>query len=65
VLLGEDANRINKKGIPEVLAALNGGLLATLDFIGVKNATTYMRHCCAVPKDALRSLIFPLSRLYR
>jgi predicted transposase YbfD/YdcC len=60
IMLGEDSNQTRKKGIPEVIAALHGGLLTILDFLGRKNVTKYMRYCCTVPKDALHSLIYAL-----
>jgi len=62
VTLGEDASQIRSHGAPEVIAALNGGLLALLDFIGVKNVAKQMRHFCAQPRDALRLLLGKLSR---
>ena len=36
VTLGEDASQVRTQGAPEVLAALNGGILALMDFRGVK-----------------------------
>jgi predicted transposase YbfD/YdcC len=62
VTLGEDASQVRSHGAPEVLAALNGGLLALLDFQGVKNVAKQMRHFCAQPRDALQLLLGKLSR---
>lgn len=56
VTLGEDASQIRVKGAPEVLAALNGGILAFMDFLGVKNVAKQMRHYCAQYEDALQLL---------
>ncbi|MBA2678055.1 MAG: ISAs1 family transposase, partial [Ktedonobacteraceae bacterium] len=62
VTLGEDASQLRSQGVPEVIAALNGGLLALLDFIGVKNVAKQMRHFCAQPQEALQLLLGELSR---
>jgi len=62
VTLGEDASQIRSSGAPEVVAALNGGLLALLDFLGVKNVAKQMRHYCAQPREALQLLLGKLSR---
>jgi predicted transposase YbfD/YdcC len=64
VTLGEDASQVRSHGAPEVLAALNGGLLALLDFQGVKNVAKQMRHFCAQPREALQLLLGKLSRQY-
>src|SRR5437588_7442704 len=64
VTLGEDASQVRSVGAPEVLAALNGGLLALLDFQGVKNVAKHMRHLCAQPREALQLLLGKLSRHY-
>jgi predicted transposase YbfD/YdcC len=64
VTLGEDASQVRSHGAPEVLAALNGGLLALLDFLGVKNVTKQMRHFCAHPREVLQLLLGKLSRQY-
>jgi predicted transposase YbfD/YdcC len=64
VTLGEDASQVRSRGAPEVLAALNGGLLALLDFQGVKNVAKHMRHFCAQPREALQLLLGKLSRQY-
>ena len=62
VTLGEDASQIRYHGAPEVIAALNGGLLALLDFLGAKNAAKQMGHFCAQPQEALQLLLGKLSR---
>jgi predicted transposase YbfD/YdcC len=62
VTLGEDASQVRSAGAPEVLAALNGGLLALLDFLGVRNVAKQMRHFCAHPREALQLLLGKLSR---
>ncbi len=56
VTLGEDASQVRVKGAPEVLAALNGGILALMDFLGVKNVVKQMRHYCAHYEEALQLL---------
>lgn len=60
VTLGEDASQIRSRGVPEVIAALNGGLLSLLDFLGVKNVAKQMRHFCAQPREALQLLLCEL-----
>lgn len=44
VTLGEDACQVRVDGAPPVLAAINGGVLALMDFLGVKNMASKMRH---------------------
>jgi predicted transposase YbfD/YdcC len=61
VTLGEDASQVRTQGAPEVVAALNGGLLALMDLKGVKNVAKQMRHFCAQPRDALQLLLRKLS----
>jgi hypothetical protein len=56
VTFGEDASQVRVKSAPEVLAALNGGILALMDFLGVKNVAKQMRHYCAHPEKALQLL---------
>jgi predicted transposase YbfD/YdcC len=60
--LREDASQVRSHGAPEVIAALNGGLLALMDYIGVKNVAKQMRHFCAQPQEALQLLLGELSR---
>ena len=62
VTLGEDASQTRVKGAPQVLAALNGGLLALLDFLGVTNVAKQLIHYSAHPRDALQLLLGKLSR---
>lgn len=57
VTLGEDASQVRVKGVPEVLAALNGGILALMDFLDVKNVAKQMRCYCAHPEKALELLL--------
>jgi predicted transposase YbfD/YdcC len=44
VTLGEDACQVRVEGAPPVLAAINGAILAFMDFLGVKNVASKMRH---------------------
>jgi len=62
VTLGEDASQVRTKGAPQVLAALNGGILALMDFLGVKNVAKQMRYFCEYPRDVLQLLLGKLSR---
>ena len=62
VTLGEDASQTRVKGAPQVLAALNGGILALMDFLGVKNVAKQMRYFCEYSRDALQMLLCKLSR---
>jgi predicted transposase YbfD/YdcC len=61
VTLGEDASQVRIKGAPAVLAALNGGILALSDFLGIKNLTKQMVHYCAQPQEVLQLLLGDLS----
>lgn len=63
VTMMEDASQIRTKGVPEVFAALNGGLLALMDHMNVKNVAKQMRHFCAHPDEALLWLFGDLSML--
>jgi predicted transposase YbfD/YdcC len=56
VTLGEDACQVRINKAPEVLAALNGGILALMDFLGVKNLAKQMRYYASNPQDALKLL---------
>jgi predicted transposase YbfD/YdcC len=62
VTMREDASQIRTKGVPEVFAALNGGMLALMDHMDVKNVAKQMRHSCAHPDKALFWLFGDLSR---
>jgi predicted transposase YbfD/YdcC len=57
VTLGEDASQVRVKGAPQVIAALNGGILALSDFLGVKNLAKQMIHYCAQPREVLQLLL--------
>jgi predicted transposase YbfD/YdcC len=54
--LGEDACQVRLAGAPQALAALNGGVLALMDWLGVSNVASQMRHFCAHPVEALQLL---------
>jgi predicted transposase YbfD/YdcC len=62
VTLGEDACQVRIKGAPQTLAALNGGVLALMDWLGATNVASQMRHFCAQPHEALHLLLGKLSR---
>ena len=62
VTLGEDACQVRITGAPEALAALNGGVLALMDWLQVPNVASQMRHFCAHPEDALQLLCCKLLR---
>ncbi len=64
VTLGEDACQVRQAGAPEALAALNGGVLALMDWLGVSNVASQMRHFCAHPEEALQLLCGRLKRHY-
>jgi predicted transposase YbfD/YdcC len=64
VTLGEDASQVRINGAPEVLAALNGGILALMDFLGIKNVAKQLKYSCAHPEEALQLLCGKLSRQY-
>src|SRR6266436_1040509 len=56
VTLGEDACQVRMAGAPEALAALNGGVLALMDWLHVSHVASQMRHFCAHPVEALQLL---------
>ena len=64
VTLGEDACQIRITGAPEALAALNGGVLALMDWLQIPNVASQMRHFCAHPVEALQLLCCKLLREY-
>ena len=64
VTLGEDACQVRINKAPEVLAAINGGILALMDFLGVKNLAKQLKYYCAYPKEAIQLLFGKLSRQY-
>jgi predicted transposase YbfD/YdcC len=62
VTLGEDACQVRINKAPEVLSALNGAMLALMDFLGIKNMAKQTRIYNARPKEALQLLFGKLSR---
>jgi predicted transposase YbfD/YdcC len=62
VTLGEDACQVRIAGAPQALAALNGGVLALMDWLQVPNVAAQMRHFCAHPAEALQLLCCQLLR---
>ncbi len=62
VTLGEDACQVRLSRAPEALAALNGGVLALMDWLQVRNVASAMRHFCARPLEALHLLCGELLR---
>jgi predicted transposase YbfD/YdcC len=62
VTLGEDACQVRMAGAPQALAALNGGVLALMDWLGVSNVASQMRHFCAHPEEVLHLLCSKLLR---
>jgi predicted transposase YbfD/YdcC len=64
VTLGEDGCQVRIAGAPQALAALNGGVLALMDWLQVRNVASQMRHFCAHPHEALLLLCSQLSRHY-
>jgi predicted transposase YbfD/YdcC len=62
VTLEEDACQVRMAGAPQALAALNGGVLALMDWLQVPNVASQMRHFCAHPMEALHLLCHKLLR---
>lgn len=62
VTLGEDGSQVRNAGAPQALAALNGGVLALMDWLQVRNGASQMRHYCAHPREALLLLCGEFSR---
>lgn len=62
VTMKEDACQLRTKGAPQVLAALNGGILALMDWLGIRNMASQMRHFDAHPHEALQLLLGTLLR---
>lgn len=62
VTLGEDACQVRTNRVPEALAALNGGILAIMDFLGIKNMAKQLRYYAARPEETLKLLYGKLSR---
>jgi predicted transposase YbfD/YdcC len=62
VTVGEGACQVRRKNVPQVLAALNGGVLALMDWLAVRNVAPHMRHFCTHPQEAIELLLEKLSR---
>jgi predicted transposase YbfD/YdcC len=60
--LHEDASQIRRSGVSQVFAALNGGILACMGWLGVSNISRQMIHFDAHPQKALQLLLGKLSR---
>jgi predicted transposase YbfD/YdcC len=65
VTMGEDASQVRIENAPQALAAINGGVLAFMDFLGVKNVASKMRHFCAHPEEAIYLLFGNISTVLR
>lgn len=62
VTMGEDASQLRTAGAPLALAALNGTVLALMDWLRVSNVASQMRRFCARPQQALALLLGALQR---
>ena len=62
VTLGEAACQVRITNAPQALAALNGGVLALMDWLQVPNVASQMRHFCAHAGEALQLLFCTLLR---
>lgn len=62
VTLGEDASQVRIKGAPETLAVINSGILALMDYLGVKNIASQMRHFDYHYQEAIQLLLGKLKR---
>jgi len=62
VTMGEDASQLRTAGAPLALAALNGAVLALMDWLHVSNMASQMRSFCARPQEALALLLEALQR---
>ncbi len=62
VSLGEDACQVRVAGAPAALAALNGGVLALMIWLQVRNVASPMRRFYAKPHEALPLLCGVLVR---
>lgn len=62
VTLEEDASQVRTAGAPLALAALNGTVLALMDWLQVPNVPAQMRRFCARPHEALSLLCGALQR---
>ena len=57
VTFGEDRCHVRIQGAPEVVAGIHNGVLAIMDYLGIKNVASQLRHFCAQPEEALRLLL--------
>ena len=62
VTLGEDGSQVRIKGAPGTLAVINSGILALMDYLGVKNVASMMRHFDFHYQEALQLLLGRLMR---
>jgi predicted transposase YbfD/YdcC len=62
VTLREDSSQTRIKGAPETLAVINSGILALMDYLGVKNVASKMRHFDYYYQEALELLLGRLKR---
>ena len=62
VTVGEDSCQVRTKKSPEVLTALNVGVLGLMDWLKVRNVAAQMRHFDAHAIEALHLLVGKLSR---
>jgi predicted transposase YbfD/YdcC len=62
VTLQEDHSQVRTSGAPLALAALNGAVLALMDWLHTVNVPSQMRRFCARPQEALSLLLGPLQR---
>jgi predicted transposase YbfD/YdcC len=62
VTLGEDACQVRINGAPEVLAAINSGILALMDYLGVKNVASQMRYFDYQYHEVIQLLLGRLAR---
>jgi predicted transposase YbfD/YdcC len=62
VTLQEDHSQVRTAGAPLALAALNGAVLALMDWLHVANVPSQMRRFCAKPHEAVHLLCKILQR---
>lgn len=60
VTLGEDGCQVKQRDAAQVLAAVNNGVLALMDHLGVENVKTQMREFAAHPLTAVALLLTAL-----
>jgi hypothetical protein len=56
------AVQVRIKGTPLALAALNGGVMALMDWLEVSNVASQKRYFCTHPHEALHLLLGKLKR---